>query len=278
VVGVAVVVPVRNAEGLLESCLESVARADPDELIVVDGDSTDRTVEIARRYTDRIVSDGGQGLPAARLIGARMARSELVALIDADVVLPEGALARLVEEFTIGGYTALQAGLHSTAGGDYWGEALANHHRTGRSKHWFGLVATVFERDELIRIGFDERFASGEDIELRWRLEQEGRKIGVSQRTVVEHRFQAGWRFARGQWRMDGRGLAGMVRKHGRRGLMLLGLPLAAGVRGTLLSLVRLQPKWIPYYACYTWFNYTAMLGELRRGRGGRRVARAHVA
>jgi hypothetical protein len=69
-----------------------------------------------------------------------------------------------------------------------------------------------------------------------------------------------------------------MVTKHGRRGLVLLGLPLAAGLRGTVLSLVRLQPKWVPYYACYTWFNYTAMLGELVRGRGGRRVAGAHAA
>ena len=275
---VSVVVPVRNAEGLLEDCLASIARAEPREIIIVDGRSTDRTHELARGYTDHILSDEGRGLPAARLMGAEAAASDLVALVDADVILPDGSLAGLVEEFKADGYTALQAGLHSVGGGEYWGEALANHHRTGRSKSWFGLVATIFERDQLLRHGFDDRFSSGEDIELRWRLEQAGHKIGVSRRTVVEHRFEAGWDFARGQWRADGKGLARMVSKHGLRGSVLLGMPLAGGLRGIGLSLVRRQPKWVPYYVCYAFFNYTAMFGELLRGRerGRGRVAQPH--
>ena len=266
-----VVVPVRNAEGLLENCLSSIARAEPREIIIVDGKSTDRTLELARRFTDHILSDDGRGLPAARLMGAEAATSRWVALIDVDVVLPEGALAQLLEEFKADGYTALQAGLHSVGAGEYWGEALANHHRTGRSKNWFGLVATIFEREQLVLHGFDDRFSSGEDIELRWRLEQGGHKIGVSKRTVVEHRFEAGWDFARGQWRADGEGLARMISKHGLRGTVLLGMPLAGGLRGIGLSLLRRQPRWVAYYLCYAFFNYTAMLGELLRGRGRRR-------
>jgi glycosyltransferase involved in cell wall biosynthesis len=276
---VSVVVPVRNAEGVLDDCLASIARAEPREIIIVDGKSTDRTLELARGYTDHILSDEGRGLPAARLMGAEAAVSDWVALVDADVVLPDGSLAGLVEEFKADGYTALQAGLHSVGGGEYWGEALANHHRTGRSKSWFGLVATIFERDQLLRHGFDDRFASGEDIELRWRLKEAGHKIGVSTRTVVEHRFEPGWDFARGQWRADGEGLARMVSKHGLRGTVLLGMPLAAALRGIALSLVRRQPKWVPYYLCYAFFNYTAMLRELLggRARGRRRVAQAHA-
>jgi glycosyltransferase involved in cell wall biosynthesis len=275
---VSVVVPVRNAEALLEDCLKSIARAEPRELIVVDGQSTDRTRAIARAFTDRIFDDGGRGLPVARLMGADAATSKRVALVDADVVLPDGSLEALLDEFELDGYAALQAGLHSVGRGDYWSEALADHHRTGRSRHWFGLVATVFDRDELLRTGFDDRFRSGEDIELRWRLEAGGRRIGVSRRTVVEHRFEPGWDFARRQWRMDGRGLAAMVAKHRARGLALLALPLFAGARGIALSLVRLQPRWVPYYACYTWFNYTAMVGALVRGRRARRVAPARAA
>jgi glycosyltransferase involved in cell wall biosynthesis len=276
---VSVVVPVRNAEGLLGDCLVSIARAEPREIIIVDGKSTDRTLELARRFTDRILSDEGRGLPAARLMGGEAAVSRWVALVDVDVVLPDGSLGQLLEEFKADGYTALQAGLHSVGGGEYWGEALANHHRSGRSKRWFGLVATIFEREQLLRHGFDDRFASGEDIELRWRLERAGHKIGVSRRTVVEHRFEAGWHFARGQWRADGKGLARMVSKHGLRGAVLLGMPLAGGLRGIALSLVRRQPKWVPYYLCYTFFNYTAMLGELLAGRarGRGRVAQPHA-
>ena len=261
-----VVVPVRNAEALLEECLASIARQGIRDVVVVDGMSSDATVAIARRYTDHVLSDEGRGLPAARSIGAQTASTRWVALVDADVVLPDGSLATLLGEFLEGGYTALQAGLLSEAGPGYWGQALAHHHRTGRSRYWFGLVATIFEREALLAHGFDAAFESGEDIELRWRLTRAGARAGVSRSTIVRHRFGSTFDFARGQFRADGKGLARMIRKHGRNGARLLLLPGAAGARGIALSLVRLEPKWVPYYACFTILNYSAMLGELLSG------------
>jgi glycosyltransferase involved in cell wall biosynthesis len=265
---VAVVVPVRNAEDMVGACLESIVRQGPAELIVVDGLSTDRTVEIARSYGARILSDEGKGLPAARSIGAQAATTRVLVLVDADVILPDGSLAALLREFHDGGYTALQAGLESESGRGYWGQALAQHHRTGRSRYWFGLVATVFDRDALLAHGFDAAFESGEDIELRWRLALAGDKAGVSRATIVRHRFDDTWEFARGQFRADGRGLARMVRKHRLRGARLLLLPAAAGARGVVLSLFRRQPRWIPYYVAFAFLNYTAMIGELIPRRG----------
>ena len=259
-----VVIPVRNAERLLPACMESALRQRPQEVIVVDGESSDRTVEIAREYGAMVVSDEGRGLPVARKLGAELAGTPYVALVDADVVLHEGSLHRLCEEFEEGAYTALQAGLRSTGGPGYWGRALAQHHRWGRSKNWFGLVATIFERDTLLRTGFDHRFVSGEDIELRWRLQREGARVGVSAQTIVTHRFgEDSFAFARMQFRMDGHGLGKMVRKHGWRGAALLALPGAAAVRGIGLSLAKLRPQWIPYYVCFAVFNYLAMLAEL---------------
>jgi O-antigen/teichoic acid export membrane protein len=263
---VTVVIPVRNAERLLPACMESALREGPREIIVVDGESTDRTVEIARDHGAVVISDEGRGLPVARKLGAQLAETRYVALVDADVVLPEGALHRLREEFEEGGYTALQAGLLSVGGPGYWGRALAQHHRWGRSKNWFGLVATIFERDTLLRTGFDHRFSSGEDIELRWRLQRAGAAVGVSQRTVVTHRFDDdSFTFARMQFTMDGSGLGKMIRKHGWRGAALLALPAAAAIRGTGLSLLKLRPQWIPYYVCFALFNYLAMARDLAR-------------
>ncbi|HEU4348823.1 MAG TPA: glycosyltransferase [Actinoplanes sp.] len=267
---VTVVIPVRNAARLLPECLASVSREGPGQVVVVDGNSTDGTLDVARRYPTVILSDEGRGLPVARMLGVQAAETRYVVLVDADVVLPEGSLARLLEEFVAGGYTALQAGLHSVGGPGYWGRALAEHHRSGRSKNWFGLVATVFERKTLLDVGFDERFVSGEDIELRWRLAQGDRRIGVSRTTVVTHRFAGDtFRFARDQFAMDGRGLAEMVRKHRWRGVRLLALPGAAAARGVLLSLARLQPQWLPYYLCFAVGNYAAMIEAFtRRPRG----------
>lgn len=258
-----VIVPVRNGEHWIERCLQSIADAQPAEIIVVDGLSTDRTVQLASARGLRILSDGGRGVALARVIGAEAARTHFVALIDVDVVLHDGALQALLDEFVRDGYTGLQAGLHSVSGKGYWGRALAHHHRSGRSKQWFGVVATIFERDTLLLHGLDERFASGEDIDLRWRLRQAGAKLGVSCETVVEHRFDDTWQFAKGQWLADGHGLGRMVAVHGARSLLLLALPLAAAVRGAGLSLVRRQPRWLPYFACYCAYNYVGMFGEI---------------
>jgi glycosyltransferase involved in cell wall biosynthesis len=264
---VTVVVPTRNASDMLEDCLASIhAQGEIGELIVVDGLSTDDTLDIARRFGARILSDEGRGLPAARSIGAHAAGTRYIALVDADVILPDGSLAALLDEFIDEAYGALQAGLESESGPGYWGQALAHHHLTGRSRYWFGLVATIFERDTLLEHGFDAAFESGEDIELRWRLARQGVRAGVSRDVLVRHRFGDTWEFAQGQFRADGKGLARMVRKHGLGGARLLLLPGAAGLRGIIMSLVRRQPRWIPYYVAFAALNYRAMIGELVSG------------
>jgi glycosyltransferase involved in cell wall biosynthesis len=269
---VSVIVPARNAEHLLDGCLSSIRASNPREIIVVDGNSTDGSREVARRHADRLLSDEGRGLPVARMLGLQAASSRWVALVDADVVLPPAAIGDLLEELVEDGYTALQAGLQSVSGPGYWGRALVYHHSGGRSKRWFGVVATVMERSTLLRLGFDERFSSGEDIDLRWRLRRSAARVGVSRRVVVQHRFEDSFTAAREQWTMDGGGLGRMVLAHRARALPLLLLPFGGFVWGVGNSLAHLQPRWIPYFVGYAAFNYLALIAELalglaRRGR-----------
>jgi glycosyltransferase involved in cell wall biosynthesis len=254
-----VVIPVLNAEDFVEECLASVLRSRPAEVIVVDGRSTDRTLEIAARFGVRTLSDEGAGVAAARMLGVREATQPQVALIDVDIVLPDGALERLLAEFREGGYNALQAGLDSISGPGYWGRALARHHNTGRSRHWFGVMATVIRRETLLEHPLDSSFASGEDIDLRWRLTRAGCRIGVSKVNSVTHRFGDTFAFAYGQWRADGAGLARMVMSHRGGGWLLL-MPAVAAARGLALTVLRLEPQYVPYYVGYGVFNYLSML------------------
>jgi glycosyltransferase involved in cell wall biosynthesis len=262
---VTAVVPARNAAMLLPECLTSLTDSGVAEIIVVDGLSGDATVEVAERFGAVVLSDEGRGLPAARLLGAERAGTSWVVLVDADVVWPPGTLAALLDEFATEGYDALQAGQESVGGPEFWGRALAHHHRTGRSRRWFGLVATVFRRDDLLAFGFDSRFVSGEDIDLRWRLRDKGLHIGVSARTSVEHRFAGDdFAFAKDQFLMDGAGLGRMVRTRRWRGAALALLPAAAAARGSLLALVSRQPHWIRYFSAFAIWNYVGMARGLR--------------
>jgi glycosyltransferase involved in cell wall biosynthesis len=263
VIDLTAIIPVRNAEMFLTDCLESISRANVRETIVVDGNSSDRTVEIAREFTPKVLSDEGQGVAAARAIGARQAESPNVALIDVDIVLPDTALERLFSEFESGGYAALQAGLISTSGNGYWGRALVFHHNNGRSKNWPGVMATIFRKDVLLRYGFDEWFKSGEDIELRWRLRRGTEKMGVSRTVTVSHRFDDTFSCALGQFRADGEGLARMVLKYRIPALKLLGIPLAGALRGIAISLKQRQPEYVLYFLVYGVMNYVAMIRTL---------------
>lgn len=86
------VIPARNEEGYLPRLLDSVDEArrryrggvDGVEVIVADNVSTDRTAEIARQQGCRVVTVEKRLIAAVRNRGARAARGEVLAFLDAD--------------------------------------------------------------------------------------------------------------------------------------------------------------------------------------------------
>jgi len=103
---VAIIIPARNEEASLQSCLESLTTQTgvSCEIIVVNDDSTDRTREIAGSFPGVRVIDAGP-LPAgwtgknnAVATGARAARGEWLLFTDADTIHLPGSLARALAE------------------------------------------------------------------------------------------------------------------------------------------------------------------------------------
>jgi glycosyltransferase involved in cell wall biosynthesis len=97
-----VVIPALNEEALLPACLKSIRQQDagePFEVIVVDNGSIDRTAEIARAWGARVVPCPERGVAHARQAGLEAARGDVIVQMDADAVLPPGALARVASWF-----------------------------------------------------------------------------------------------------------------------------------------------------------------------------------
>jgi len=270
---ISAVVPARNAEGWIESCLRAIRENEPAEIILVDGGSTDRTVELAEPWVDKIIDDGGAGVAAARMMGVASASQPWIALVDADVVLPPTALRDLDRERCERQLAALQAGLHSVGAGDYWSQSLAKHHNRGNSRQWFGVCASLIARDLLLAHPLDGHLRSGEDIDLRIRLKRAGFRIGVSETMVGLHRFADGFAFAGQQWLADGAGLGRMVRKHGRSALLNAMIPFAAAALGLARGMREALRPW-PYFAGFAVGNYIGLWRGLidrsvpARGRG----------
>jgi len=101
---VSVVIPTYNSESVLKACLDSIESQDYPagriEVIVADGGSLDKTVDIARKYTDKIFSNPLKTGEAGKAVGIRKANGEIIALIDSDNILPQKDwLRRMVEPF-----------------------------------------------------------------------------------------------------------------------------------------------------------------------------------
>src|SRR3989338_3670761 len=77
-----VLVPTNNEEGNIRDCLESVKWAD--EIFIVDSFSSDRTLEIARQYTNRIVQHEYINSATQKNWAIPQAKYEWVLIVDSD--------------------------------------------------------------------------------------------------------------------------------------------------------------------------------------------------
>ena len=109
---ISVVIPVYNSSEYIARTIESILaqRHKPDEIIVVDNNSTDGTIEIVKKYPVTLLQENEvQSSYAARNKGIDHARSEIIAFIDADCIAADDWLKE--------GVTALQSESADLAGG-----------------------------------------------------------------------------------------------------------------------------------------------------------------
>lgn len=192
---ISVIVIAKNAASTLDECLSAVQYNSPAELIVVDGDSTDGTKELARQYTPRIYSDGGGGKGLARQLGAEQATQEYLVYIDTDVFLAEGALNTLLREFQDSGCVAMHALLEPCPQGHKWTywewaawqhaqlSSALSHHQTH-----IEIQACILRRETVLKCGFETGYGGGlDDIDLEDRLIIEGHRLGISSASASFH-------------------------------------------------------------------------------------------
>ena len=101
---ISVIIPTYNEEKNIKRLLLALKRQtlprDKYEIIVVDGHSTDRTFEIAKKYADIAVLQGDSlAADGARNEGALIAKGKILAMTDADTIPPKHWLERIAINF-----------------------------------------------------------------------------------------------------------------------------------------------------------------------------------
>lgn len=98
-----IVIPVYNEQHHLKACLDAIKlQSDkPFEVLVVDNNSTDQTVDIARSYAFvKLLHAKKQGVVHARNTGFDTAKGEIIGRIDADTIVPTNWVATVTKAFS----------------------------------------------------------------------------------------------------------------------------------------------------------------------------------
>ncbi|MFN8058174.1 MAG: glycosyltransferase [Vicinamibacterales bacterium] len=205
-----VVVCAYNAADTMEDCMVSLgALTYPDyEVIVVNDGSKDATPDIVARYPwARLITVPNGGLSAARNIGLAEATGEIVAYTDADVRVDPDWLTYLVQPFVTSDVVG-SGGPNVVPPEDPWIAqcvALAPGAPThvmldDRVAEHVPGCNMAFRRDALLAIGgFNPIYLrAGDDVDVCWRLQARGGKIGFAPAALVWHhhrsRVKAYWR------------------------------------------------------------------------------------
>ncbi|MHB8710004.1 MAG: glycosyltransferase [Minisyncoccota bacterium] len=224
---ISIIIPTLKEDQFLERTLKNLAGITlPHEIIITDGGSTDNTLNIARKYTDKIVVwtlPRRQTFGEAKNAGAAVATGEFFVFIDADVIIPSPQtffekvlnvfnankkllaltvpLKPLLENKSIVD-SAFSAPLN-------WFYVISNNlFHSGNSSGEFQMVRTEAFR----KIGgFGEHLAAGEDNDLFRRLAAHGRTMSywkLCVRHSLRRAHKLGWLRTYGIWIKNGLSVA----------------------------------------------------------------------
>lgn len=184
---VSVVVPSYNEEAGIERCLASLADQtlprNEYEVIVVDGNSKDRTRELAAPYADAVFVQTSPKVGGARNDGVLAASAPLIATTDADCVLPRDWVERVRDDLgrdgvvlVYGTVRPIEATLKNRLSLGLANLFSALGYRTGRLYYTLGCNC-AFRKDAFVRAGMYRTIDAGDDLEIARRMVREGRVL-----------------------------------------------------------------------------------------------------
>jgi glycosyltransferase involved in cell wall biosynthesis len=181
-----IVVPAFNEERYLGETLASLNRAkafleqEPSyqaEIIVVDNDSDDSTANVARALGATVATEALHNIAKVRNTGARSSNGDVIVFVDADTLVPENLLSRIVEAMSddncFGGavdcdYRPMKAAVRAYL--QFW-------RIIGRLTGMAQGATQFCRKDVFFKLnGYDETLFMGEDVDLYWRLKKFARR------------------------------------------------------------------------------------------------------
>lgn len=207
-----------NEEKNIGPCIDAILANDPQDVLVIDGGSSDCTVDVARGKGVRVIEAGRIGLAAQRRLGFLTSTSPYTAFVDADDRLEEGWLATMLTEAEAGGYAALQSLLRVKDQHSWWAAAWNEYFSAAITPSADTIIVgrpALIRTEALLRLPAPSNMVV-EDTEMSRQFVLLGLRMGIG--TAVSYRLcptsrSENWE----KWRGYGRGYRQFVHKYPSR-------------------------------------------------------------
>ena len=221
---ISIIIPTLNEEKIIENTLKSLKELrDYDyEIIVSDGGSKDRTIEIAKKYGAKVIVYNGiprQTIGGGRNLGASIASGDFFVFLDADVLIPDinnffkKAFSLFDNQKKLVGLTVrirvfpemeTLADKLIFAFNDYTLFFWNNIIRIGRSGGEFQMIRVpIFKKLQ----GYNEKIAVCEDSEMFQRLSRDGKtrmEMSLNVLHTGRRAHKIGWLKLLWEWWING--------------------------------------------------------------------------
>lgn len=199
-----VIIPAHNASDTLPACLHALAKQSASDLllevIVVDDGSTDDTAHQARLAGVTLLQQSSRGAAAARNLGARHARGDILLFTDADCEPAPDWVKSMLAPFADADVVGVK-GIYCTRQRELTARFVQmeyedKYRRMARLQEidFIDTYSAGYRRGIFLRYeGFDETYpkANVEDQEFSFRLAADGHKMLFQPDAVVSHRHAA---------------------------------------------------------------------------------------
>ena len=197
---VSVIIPVHNGGESFRKCLSSLKESMilPSEVIVVSDADTDGSWLVAQEFGAKVIRIPVNGGPdRARNLGARVATSDIIYFVDAEVVVSASAIGKVKKAFGSDSELAALIGSYDDEPGasNFLSQYKNlfhhyNHQIANEEAFTFWGACGAIRREVFLSLGgFDESYQrpSIEDIELGYRIRGAGYKIRLWKDLQVKH-------------------------------------------------------------------------------------------
>ncbi|MEW5818115.1 MAG: glycosyltransferase [Spirochaetota bacterium] len=195
---VSIIIPAYNEGRRLPACLDSILNLNYPrenlEVIVIDNGSTDGTREIAEESGAGVIVDKDKNVSGLRNLGARQAKGDIIAFVDADCIVSGDWLNRAAPYFEKTDVAAWGAP-PTVPDKATWVQRswyiVRRKNKEVQEVNWLESMNLFVRRDQFLAIGgFNEDLVTCEDADFSFRIAKYGKIISDS-RIVVIHLGEA---------------------------------------------------------------------------------------